>query len=325
MMRLNGLYTAIVTPFDQQGMLDQEGLRQNLRYQLMHQVDGVVVLGTTGEDPTLNQQEKQTVIEIALEEMKGKALVIVGTGSYSTEITIAATKKAKEMGADAALIVTPYYNKPTQEGLFRHFAAICQAVSFPICIYNIQGRTGQNLQTETLQRLMQFPSIVAVKEASGNIMQFNEVIEKSRMRKPELGVLSGDDALTLPLVALGGHGIISVASNLFPGPMRSFVQAALKGDFERARDWHYRLLPFFKAIFIETNPIPIKAAMHYCGMPAGPCRLPLCDLSPENLEAIKQVIDSLPSSWKEVQKEIQHDLDFLIGTWSPKETQHAGF
>lgn len=298
-MLLKGLYTAIITPFDSQGRLDEEGLRQNLRTQVAHKVDGIVVLGTTGEDPTLNQQEKQRVIEIALEEVKGKTTLIVGTGSYSTETTIASTKRAKEMGADAALIVTPYYNKPTQEGLFRHFAAICQAVSFPICVYNIQGRTGQNLQTETLQRLMQFSSIVAVKEASGNIMQINDVIDKSRQREPELSVLSGDDALTLPLIALGGHGIISVASNLIPGPMRSYVHAALQGDFETARDWHYQLLPFFKAIFIETNPIPIKAAMHLCGMPAGPCRLPLCDLSPTSLETIKQVINTLPQSWSE--------------------------
>lgn len=298
-MFLKGLYTAIVTPFDAEGKIDKEGLRQNLRYQIMHQVDGIVVLGTTGEDPTLNHEEKQIVLEITLEEVKGKLPIIVGTGSYSTEATIAATKKAKEMGADAALIVTPYYNRPTQEGIYQHFAAICQTVSLPICIYNIPGRTGQNLQIETLQRLMQFPSIIGIKEASGHILQINDTIEKCRMHEPKVSVLSGDDALTLPVIALGGQGIISVASNLIPGPMRNYVQSALQGNFKEARDWHYQLLPFFKAIFIETNPIPIKAAMHFCGMSAGSCRLPLCDLNPAHLETLKQIVKTLPHSWLE--------------------------
>lgn len=296
-MQLKGLHTAIITPFDSQGKLDHEGFRHNLRYQLQHQVDGIVVLGTTGEAPTLNTQEKERVIEIAVEEVKGKAILTVGTGSYSTSLTIEATQKAKEMGADAALIVTPYYNKPTQEGLYRHFAAICEAVTFPICVYNIQGRTGQNLQTETLERIIQYPSIIGLKEASGNIMQINEVIERTQYRSPRLSILSGDDALTLPLIALGGGGIISVASNLIPGPLKSYVQAALAGDFETARTWHYQLLPFFKATFIETNPIPIKAAMDLCGMAAGPCRLPLCDLAPANFNKLKQIINSLHPSW----------------------------
>lgn len=296
-MQLKGLYTAVITPFDSTGKIDKEGLRQNLRYQLFHKVDGVVVLGTTGEDPTLNPQEKQTVIEIALDELQGKMTVLVGTGSYSTETTLTTTRKAQEMGADGALIVTPYYNRPTQEGLFRHFAAICEAVSLPICIYNIQGRTGLNLQTDTLQRLMQFPSIIGIKEASGNIMQMSDVMEIARTRDSGFSVVSGDDAVTLPLIALGGSGIISVASNLVPGPMQSMVQAALNGDFETARDWHFQLLPFLKSNFIETNPIPIKTAMQLCGMAAGPCRLPLCELAPSNLEFIKQIVNSLPPSW----------------------------
>jgi 4-hydroxy-tetrahydrodipicolinate synthase len=296
-MELKGLFTAVVTPFDPQGMLDREGLRSNLRYQLRHQVDGIVVLGTTGEDPTLNPLEKQSIVEIAREEIDGKASLIVGTGSYSTETTIASTRKAEEMGADAALIVTPYYNRPTQEGLFRHFAAICDAVSLPICIYNIQGRTGQNLQTETLQRLMQFPSIIGVKEASGDILQIHDVIEKARQNRNSFSVLSGDDALTLPLMALGGDGVISVASNLIPGPIHNLVRAASAGDFAEARALHYQMLPFFKAAFIETNPIPIKAAMQLCGMAAGSCRLPLCELAPASLQHLKDIIQSLPTSW----------------------------
>ncbi len=296
-MKLRGLYTALVTPFDSIGKLDKEGLRRNLRYQLQHQVDGVVVLGTTGEDPTLNPQERQAVIEIAVEEIKGKATLIVGTGSYSTELTIVATKKAQQMGADAALIVTPYYNKPTQEGLYRHFAAICETVSLPICIYNIQGRTGQNLQTDTLQRLMPFSSIIGVKEASGNMMQISDVIESAQHNRTQLSILSGDDALTLPLMALGGHGVISVASNLIPGPIHDLVKAASSEDFVKARVLHYQLLPFFKAAFIETNPIPIKAAMQLYGMAAGPCRLPLCDLAPTSFNQLKTILNSLPPSW----------------------------
>lgn len=296
-MQLKGLYTAIVTPFDSQGKLDQEGLRTNLRYQLFHDVDGVVVLGTTGESPTLTPQERQTVITIAIEELKGKTTVLVGTGTNATTTTIAATQEAEELGADGALIITPYYNKPTQEGLFRHFSTVCESTSLPICLYNVQGRTGVNLQTETLQRLLSFPSIIGVKEASGNIMQMSDVIALGRLQRPELSILSGDDALTLPLIALGGHGVISVASNLIPGPMRALVNAALKGDSDTARSLHFELLPFFNSNFIETNPIPIKAAMNAAGMAAGPYRLPLCELKPGNEAFIQSIVKSLPQSW----------------------------
>lgn len=296
-MKLEGLYTAIVTPFNSHGELDQEGLRRNLRYQLQNHVQGIIALGTTGEDPTLTSEEKKSVIKIAVEEVKGKAELLIGTGSYSTEQTIAATRQAQEMGADAALIVTPYYNRPTQEGLYRHFEAICQATSLPICVYNVQSRTGQNLQTETLQRLADLPTVKGVKEASGNIVQMTEILANIGKNHPNFKVLSGDDAFTFPLMALGGHGIISVASNLIPGPMQQFVQAGLKGDFATARQWHYQLLPFFQAIFIETNPGPIKAAMQLARMSAGSCRLPLCDLAPAHLQKLKQIFNTLPPSW----------------------------
>lgn len=296
-MKLEGLYTVMVTPFNAQGKLDQEGLRRNLRHQIQHKVHGIVVLGTTGESPTLSSQEKQQVIEIALEEVKGKVPLWVGTGSYSTDRTIADTLQAQEMGADGALIITPYYNKPTQEGFYRHFEAICQATSIPICIYNNPSRTSQNLQTETLKRLAKFPSIIGVKESSGSITQITDVIEAFSKSHPNFRIVSGDDILTFPLMALGGHGILSVASNLIPGPMQNLVQAALAGDFAQARHWHYQLLPLFKAIFIETNPIPIKAAMQLCGMPAGSCRLPLCDLSSTSLQHLKEILSHLPSHW----------------------------
>ncbi|WP_068468072.1 4-hydroxy-tetrahydrodipicolinate synthase [Candidatus Protochlamydia phocaeensis] len=296
-MHLKGLYTAVITPFTTQGKLDEEGFKSNLQFQLHHGVDGIVVLGTTGESPTLTAKEKQRVVEIAVQEVKGKAVLMVGTGSYSTEQAIEQTCLAEQMGADAALIVTPYYNKPTQEGLYRHFAAICQSTPLPICIYNIQGRTGQNLQTATLKRIAAFSSIMGVKEASGDIIQMNEVLDMIAKDFPHFSVVSGDDALTLPLIALGGQGVISVASNLVPGAVKALVHAGLEGNFKLAREWHYRLLPFFKAAFIETNPIPIKTAMSLCRMPAGSCRLPLCDLLPQNYEKLAQVVKQLPEEW----------------------------
>lgn len=296
-MKLKGLYTALITPLTSEGKLDRQGLRDNLRHQLEHQVDGIVVLGTTGESPTLTAQEKRAIVEIAGEEVRGKTLLMVGTGNYSTQETIVNTHFAKEMGADAALVITPYYNKPTQEGLYRHFAAICEATSFPICIYNNPSRTSQNLHVSTLQRLASFPSIIGIKDSSGSIAQITETIDLIEKKQIPFNILSGDDDFTFSLMALGGHGVISVLSNLIPGPVRQLVHSALSGDFTQARQWHFQLLPLFRAIFLESNPIPIKAAMQLCGMPAGPCRLPLCDLDPIHAQKIKQIIQNLPSSW----------------------------
>lgn len=294
-MKFKGLFTAMVTPFDSKGNLDLKGLRENFRYQIQNKVDGVVILGSTGETPTLKTDEIKAIIQIGIEEVKGKATIMVGTGTYCTEKTIENTKQAEEMGADAALIVTPYYNRPTQEGLYRHFEAISRATSIPICVYNVPIRTGQNLQTETLKRLSLLPSIMGIKEASGNIMQINDVIEV--LRQHDIAVLSGDDALTLPLMTLGGHGIISVVSNLIPGPMAQFVRSIVTGDLETARNWHYQLQPLFRAAFIETNPIPIKMAMKLCNMPAGDCRLPLCEMQSANIQKIKDILNLLPSPW----------------------------
>lgn len=296
-MKLEGLYTVLVTPFDKKGKLDEEGLRTNFQFQKSQGVEGFVVLGTTGEAPTLTHEEKKRVIQIAVEETKGKASLWVGTGNYSTDQTIEYTREAKELGADGALIITPYYNKPTQEGLYRHFEAICEAVNIPICIYNNPTRTGQNLETATLQRLFSFPSIVGIKESSGNIMQMSDILETVGKINHPIRVMCGDDAFTFPFIALGGHGTFSVISNLIPGPVNQLVKAALKGEFEQARKLHFQLLPYLKSVFIETNPIPIKAAMNHCGMPAGSCRMPLCDLSPSNDQRLKSLIQTLPPSW----------------------------
>lgn len=295
MTLLRGTYTAVVTPFDPQGRVDADGLRENIRFQLDNGIDGILALGTTGEAPTLSYEEKKQVIAITVEEVKGKALVMVGTGSYSTQQAILQTQEAKYAGADLAVVVAPYYNKPTQEGLYLHYKAIAETAKLPVMIYNHQGRTGQNIQTDTLKRLADIPGIVGVKETSGNVSQISEVIEQIARHRPDFTVLSGDDPLTFMTMALGGHGVLSVVANIIPAAIRSLVKAMQEGDFEQGREIHFNLMPFFRAAFIETNPIPVKTMMALCGMPAGGCRLPLCALQPGNLEIVKNVIQQYKS------------------------------
>ena len=294
-MQLKGVYTAIITPFDPEGRLDEQGFRELLRYQVENEVNGIVVSGTTGEAPTLSSTEKEHLIRIAVEEVKGKTTLMVGTGSYSTEQTLLNTQKAKDLGADCALVITPYYNRPTQEGLYRHFSTICEKVEFPICLYNAPGRTGQNLEVRTLERLISSPWIVGMKESSNQLAQAQDTI--TLLSSTHVSALTGDDAWSLPFIALGGQGVISVVSNLYPKAVKQLVDAALKGNFEEARHWHNALVPMFKGAFLETNPGPIKAAMQVCGMPSGPCRLPLSPLTPENLEKIKTLLQTLPLKW----------------------------
>jgi len=264
-----------------------EALRENVRFQIENGVHGLVPLGTTGEYPTIREEERKLIIKTVVDEVNSKIPVIVGTGTYSTEEAVRLSKEAQDLGVDGLLVVVPYYNKPTQEGLYLHFKAISEAVDLPIIVYNIPGRTGVNVEVQTLVRLSQFNNIVAVKEASGNLAQVMDIIEALGDR---ITVLSGDDNLTLPIMALGGKGVISVISNLLPKPMVEFVEAALKGDFKKAKELHYHLLPLFKAAFIETNPIPIKTMMNLVGMKAGPCRLPLCNMQPHNLEKVKKIL-----------------------------------
>jgi len=290
MITYKGVFTALITPFDENDQLDEEGLKILIERQINGGVDGIVFLGTTGESPTLDHEEQNRIIDIGKELCKNRTAFLIGTGTYSTQMTIANTIYAEEHGADAALIVTPYYNKPTQEGLYRHFKAITEASSLPIIIYNAPGRTGQNMQTDTLKRLMEIPSIIGVKETSGNISQICDVIAATKQNRPDFRVLSGDDDITLPLMALGGDGIISVISNLVPSEMANFVQMILSGDYISAQKAHHRLLPLMRAAFYETNPIPIKAAMALCGLPSGNCRLPLCSMSKENLLKLEMVV-----------------------------------
>lgn len=285
-----GVFTALVTPFDGDGKLDESTLRKLVDFQIENGVDGLVPVGTTGESPTLSAGESEQVIRIVVDQARKRVPVIAGTGSNCTEKAIHLTEIAKKIGAEASLQVAPYYNKPTQEGFFRHFTAIADAVDIPLLVYNIPGRSGKNIENSTMLRLAEHKNIVGVKEASGSIPQMMDLIAN----KPDsFIVLSGDDNLVFPLMALGGKGVISVAGNLVPDRMSEFVKAALKKDWDRARELHYRLLPLFKAMFLETNPIPVKAAMAMKGLLKEVYRLPMCPLSAVNRETLAGILKSL--------------------------------
>jgi len=288
---MKGVYTALITPF-KNGEVDYEGLRQNIKFQINNGVRGILPLGTTGETPTLTRDEQDQIIKVSVDEARGKVKVMIGTGTNSTKTTIENTQRAQQLGADIALVVTPYYNKPTQEGIFLHFKAVAESVPLPILVYNIAGRTGKNIETATLKRIAQIPNVIGVKEASGNINQMGDVISTIAAQQ-DFSVMSGDDGLTLPLMSLGGQGVVSVVSNLVPQDVVDMVNAGLQGDFKKAREIHYRLLPLFKGAFIETNPMPIKKAMELQEMPSGGCRLPLCEMQPENIEKLKQILKNM--------------------------------
>ncbi|MDA3956417.1 4-hydroxy-tetrahydrodipicolinate synthase [Oceanispirochaeta sp.] len=284
-----GVFTALVTPFNEKKEIDRDCLKKIVQFQLSKGISGLVPVGTTGESPTVSHEENMDVIEIVVKEVNGKVPVIAGTGSNSTDEAIRMTKIAKHIGADASLQVAPYYNKPTQEGLYQHFMTIADAVDLPMMIYNVQGRSAVNINTDTLMRLAKHENIVAVKEASGDLNQMMEVIR----RKPaDFDVLSGDDNLALPLILLGGTGVVSVTSNIIPKWMEEMVQAARKGDLDKAKRIHYELLPLFQTMFIETNPIPVKTAMAAMGLLEEVFRLPLCQAAESSKTIIREVLKS---------------------------------
>lgn len=300
MNKLQGTFTALITPMLSDGAVDYEGLRSLVRFQLEGGVTGLVPLGTTGETPTLHEHdEEEKIIGIVTEEVrafekinKTKVPIILGAGSNNTKDAVYYTERAKSSGADYALVVTPYYNKPSDEGIFRHFEAISR-VGIPVIVYNIAGRTGKNISTPTLARIADLPNIAGVKEASGDIGQMMDVILHISRKNPNFSVLSGDDALTLPLIASGGDGIISVVSNLVPSLVSDLTTHALNGDFVKARELHYRLLPFFKAAFVDGNPSSIKYAMNLKGLPSGALRLPLCEVHDEAKAIIAKALNDL--------------------------------
>lgn len=285
-----GVFTALVTPFEQDGSIDERRLRDLVETQIAGGVAGLVPVGTTGESPTVDHRENIEIIRIVVEQANGRVPVIAGTGSNSTQEAIEMTARAKELGADASLQVAPYYNKPSQEGFYRHFTAIADAVDLPMIVYNIPGRTGKNIENETMLRLAGHPNIEGVKEASGSLAQVMELIE----RKPaEFSLLSGDDNLLLPIAALGGNGVISVASNLVPEMVVELTNECLAGNLANARALHYRLLPLFRVLFVETNPIPIKYALSLTGMLKEVYRLPLCPLSEPQKQQVERVMRDL--------------------------------
>ncbi|HRU39267.1 MAG TPA: 4-hydroxy-tetrahydrodipicolinate synthase, partial [Candidatus Goldiibacteriota bacterium] len=267
-----GSYVAIVTPF-KSGKIDEEAYAKLIEMHAKAGTDGIVPAGTTGESPTLTPGEHESLISLTVRLVKGRMKVMAGTGSNSTAEAIEYTQAAEKAGADAALVVNPYYNKPTQKGLYEHFKAVAGAVKIPVIVYNIQGRTGVNVATSTLARLVKdCPNIRGVKEASGDLSQMSEVIEACG---PDFDVLSGDDALTLPLLSIGGKGIISVVANIIPADVKAMVDSFMKGDLRKARELHHKMFPLVKAMFVETNPIPIKAAMAIMGLISPEIRLPM--------------------------------------------------
>jgi 4-hydroxy-tetrahydrodipicolinate synthase len=288
--RWTGCGTALVTPFDLAGRIDEAGLRRLVRRQIEAGIHFLVPCGTTGETPTLSRGERRRLVEIVVEESGGRVPVLAGAGGYHTEEVVQLAREMVAAGADGILSVTPYYNKPSAEGLYCHFRAIAEAVDVPIVLYNVPGRTGCNLDVATLLRLAETPNIVGIKEASGNMTQICEIC---RAVPPDFLVLSGDDALTLPVMAVGGRGVISVASNEVPGEMARMVEAAEAGDVLTARALHARLLPLMLVNFCEPNPIPVKAALAMMGLIEERYRLPLVPPSATSRERIRRVLAEL--------------------------------
>ena len=282
-----GSIVALVTPFSG-GKVDEAKLRQLVEMHVAQGTDGIVPCGTTGESPTLSHDEHRRVVEIVIEAARGRLHVIAGTGSNATSEAIDLTRHAKKAGATGVLVVNPYYNRPTQEGLYRHFRAVADAVDIPILVYNIAGRTAVNVETDTLARLVKdCPNIVGVKEASGSLDQMTQVILACG---PEFSVLSGDDNVTLPLMSVGGRGVISVVANIVPRETAEMTHAALAGDWKLARDLHLKLFPLSRAMFIETNPIPVKEAMGMMGTLEPEFRLPMCPMGAANRERLKTIL-----------------------------------
>ncbi|HWQ42462.1 MAG TPA: 4-hydroxy-tetrahydrodipicolinate synthase [Desulfosporosinus sp.] len=285
-MTFGRILTAMVTPMNDAFEVNYEEAVRLAKYLVSHGSDGVVVCGTTGESPTVSVDEKVKLFRVVKEAL-GKTPVIAGIGSYSTEATISLARQAVTTGVDGFLVVVPYYNKPSQEGMFQHFKAIAEATSVPLILYNVPGRTSANLMPATVKRLAEIPNIVALKEAAGSIDQVSEL---KRMLPPEFAIYSGDDSMTLPMLALGCYGVISVAAHVIGDEMKEMVDAWLAGDSVQARKLHLELFPMFKGIFVTSNPVPIKALVEMIGIKAGSVRLPLVNATPEEVKFLKDLL-----------------------------------
>jgi 4-hydroxy-tetrahydrodipicolinate synthase len=286
-MRVEGIYTALVTPF-RDGVVDEDALKNLIELQLKGGIDGVVPCGSTGESSTLSYEEHERVIGLTVECVGGRVPVVAGTGSNSTKETIELTEIAKNLGADMALVVAPYYNRPTQEGLYRHFKKVAEDVDLPLIPYNIPGRTGVNMLPELVARLAQIPNIVAIKEAAGSVQQVAEIFKAT---EGAFSILSGDDNMFLPMMAVGARGVISVLTNMLPQRVKALGRAFMEEkDPQKALSIHVELMPLFSGLFVETNPVPVKEALYYMGLMDREVRAPLCELSPHNRDLIKNLV-----------------------------------
>ena len=292
MLKIEGVYPALITPFTKDDEVDAAGLKRMVEYVEEGGVAGIVPCGTTGESATLSHEEHKRVIDIVV--ANAKVPVIAGTGSNNTKEAIDLTRHAADAGAEACLLITPYYNKPNVRGLKEHFRQIGDSADIPLILYNIPSRTGLNMSAETIVEIAaEVDTVKGVKEASGNLKQVGAIIKLAKERGLDFTVVAGDDFLTLPIMSLGGKGVISVAANIAPQPMSEMVDAMLKGDIEKARELNLRLFPLFEAMFLETNPIPVKRAAELMGLPAGHVRLPLGGLSEENEQKLRKVLEAL--------------------------------
>jgi 4-hydroxy-tetrahydrodipicolinate synthase len=283
---LKGAFTAIVTPF-KNGQFDEAAYRELIEFQIQGGIHGIVPCGTTGESPTLSHDEHKKVVETCIDQVKKRVPIIAGSGSNSTSESLELTKHAQAAGADYALMITPYYNKPTQEGLYQHYKTIASQTKIPIVVYNVPGRTSVNLLPETVARLAELPNIAGLKDATGDLKQGAKTLE---LCGDKITVLSGDDFTTFPLLCVGGMGVISVVSNVVPGDMAGMCDAFFKGDLATARKLHYKMWPLMEAMFIETNPVPVKAAMKLLGKITGDVRQPLWPMSKGNEDKLRQVM-----------------------------------
>jgi len=285
---IKGSMVAIVTPF-KGGNLDEEGLRELIEFQIENGTDAIVPCGTTGESATLTHKEHDRVIDIVVNQVNGRVPVIAGTGSNNTSEATRLTRHAKDAGANAVLMIAPYYNRPTQEGIYLHFKQVAEKVSIPIILYNIASRTGVNMMPETVFRLAKIDNIVGIKEASGSLGQVSEIIN---LCGDKFSVVSGDDILTLPIMSVGGMGAISTVANVAPADLSGLYDSFIKGDMEKARELHHKLLPLINGMFLETNPIPVKSALSLMGKISGELRLPLSTMAEKNLIKLKKIMAS---------------------------------
>ncbi|WP_458454665.1 4-hydroxy-tetrahydrodipicolinate synthase [Methanobrevibacter sp.] len=291
-MKFEGTYVAMVTPFTKDGEIDEEGFRSNINYLIEKGVNGLVGAGTTGESATLNHEEHHKVIEILVDEVDGRVETVAGTGSNSTSEALSLTQHAYDAGADSALLITPYYNKPQPQGLINHYGSIAEKVDLPLIAYNVPSRTGLNMDVDTIVELAKIDGIDAVKEASGSVDKVSDIYKALSHEglEDKFSILSGEDSLTLPLMAVGATGVISASANIDTRRMVLMVDSILNDDYARAMELHYEMVELIRVLFIESNPVPVKTAMNIMGLPSGPLRAPLAPLSEKNVEILKKAL-----------------------------------